>query len=1536
MKPTLRANAAQVAAMLLPFALATAAKAQQPAPFGLDTRPSNTTCLAWDRPNAGASVSFQRVYDQVFSTNPANNLVVLAMPPNDSSYWYFTTRDGLIGRFENTPGVSDWSEVLDFTGTVTVPPDGGLIQLLFHPNYPADPRVFLNYSVAPTGGELADVIISSMETTDGGATFDPSTEVVLVRQSRGTYHQGGFMEFDADGMLMFSLGDGTDQGDPDGHGQNLDDFRGSVLRIDVDSGFPYSIPADNPFAFSGGSPLPEIYAYGFRNPFRGDIDPETQQLWIGDVGFSSWEEVSLVTRGGNHGWNIKEGNHCLSEAYGSCSDPTLIDPVVEYPHTNGNCAVIGGYVYRGTAIPELQGKFVFADYCTSKVSAVDFDDNGNPFEATLLPGGSGLGNIRTFGQDNDGEIYVVTGTQIHKVLPAGAPSASGPPVQLSQTGCFNPLNPTEADPALIPYSINVKLWSDGATKRRWMALPDGATIDVAPDGDFLFPPGTILWKEFTFDGVPVETRAFVRHSDGVWAGYSWEWIGSDAYLLPAGKVKELPNGQSYYFPSRAECLRCHTSVANFSLGPELAQLNRDGVYPQTNRMSNQLATLDHINVLTDDLTTPLEDIPTYAEVTDTHRPITTRARSYLHINCSGCHRGEGVTQAQMDFRFSVSRADMKACNVDPAFGDLGIPGAKILLPGDPLGSIFRMRHASTDPLVRMPPLATSVVNDAAIAMFDEWINSPGVCAPEVDTDGDGAPDDADNCVNVPNPNQSDIDQDGVGDRCDPDQGGETDLDGDGLTENEELALGTDPNNPDTDGDGTSDGDEVNAGTDPLDPTSFPVPPDPSLLARYEFSTNGGATVPDSSGNGNDASCTPGVTCPAFTAVDGQGPGACDFSGDGNYIELPNESAFDFTTQFSASLWMKSSNPPNSWAQLIGKGDSAWGIERQMSTNRVSFTTFAPSPDNMVGSTNVFDGQWHHIAVVYDGSQKILYVDGRVDAQKAYSQTVSTNNLNVRLGYNTEYPVGQYDGLLDDVRIYDRPLSPAEVLALMVPGEPPSVIIDTPATGSLFNAGQIVTFSASGMDPEDGALPDAAFAWEVVLTNGGSTGTVLTLDGASAGSFGVPVNGLAVTGDLQYEIRVTVTDSDGLTATDSVVLDPARVTLTFDTVPSGRVLYLDGTPGGTPFALDSLAGYQHEIEAPDAGAGNTLFSFASWSDGGAQTHTINAPGASMSFIATYDVTELDPAQDQDADGLLNGFELQFGFDPFDPTDANLDSDGDSLTNLEEQGFATDPTQADTDGDGLDDGEELAIGTDPNDLDTDGDTFLDGEEVAAGTDPLDPASFPDNTDPDLVAWYTFSSNGAGTIDDASGNGRSGTCSPGGTCPAFVMSDGRPPGCYDFAGDGNYIELQNESAFDFTTRFSVSLWMSSSNPQNAWAQLIGKGDSAWAIERQMATNRVSFTTFAPSPDNMVGSTNVFDGQWHHLAVVYDGTQKILYVDGQVDAQKAYSATVNTNNVSVRLGYNSEYSSGQYDGLLDDVRIFSRPLSSSEVQQIRAEATQ
>jgi len=773
-------------AWLLVFAAVVHVEAAE-APVGLDSRPVNTTCLAFDRPNTNASVELQ----QVFPSLPIAKVVLLTQPAGDSSYWYFARFDGIIGRFANTPGVSSWDTVLDLSeasgsGKVALASDGGFIQLVFHPNYPTDPRVFVNYSTTGTHGEDIDIIVSSFEMLPGGIVIDELSEVILITQPRGAFHQGGFMSFGLDGLLYLGLGDGTDQSDPTNRAQDLTDFRGSILRIDVDSvpfGEVYSIPPDNPYAdnprcgpVGNSSPCPEIFAPGFRNPFRGDIDSVTGDIWVGDVGFGSHEEIDKVIKGGNYGWNVYEGTLCV-EYSGNCADTSLIEPVVEYSHADGQCAVIGGYVYRGNTISELQGRYLFADYCTSKVSAVQYDNDGNPFEEILLPGGSGIGQILTFARDSDGELYVVTGSKIYKIVDKSGGGDESAPATLSQTGCFVATEPTIPASGLIPYDLNSALWSDGAEKRRWMALAEGTTVNIDADGDFLFPAGTILVKEFAYDGVPHETRLLVHHLDGIWVGYSYEWRadGSDADLLPAGKVKVLPSGHTWTYPSRAECVRCHTDIANSSLGPELAQLNRQYIYPSSGVQANQLETLAHIGMFDAALPDSVGNLPKLPQIDDESQSVDLRARAYLHANCSMCHQPGGTGQGPEDFRYYVAGVDMGALNELPTQNDFGIVDARLLSPGHPEKSIISYRMHSLE-LGRMPPLGTAVVDQQGTDLIDRWIRS-GLGFGVPDSDGDELADNLDNCILDANgplmPDsggnvQLDTDGDGFGNLCDPD------------------------------------------------------------------------------------------------------------------------------------------------------------------------------------------------------------------------------------------------------------------------------------------------------------------------------------------------------------------------------------------------------------------------------------------------------------------------------------------------------------------------------------------------------------------------------------------------------------------------------------------------------------------------------------------------------------------------------------------------------------------------------------------------
>jgi uncharacterized repeat protein (TIGR03806 family) len=702
---------------------------------GLDTRPSNTTCLAWDRPSADDTISLTRYTNLSF-----NQPVAMLQAPNDSSRWFVVQKEGAVKTF-STSNPTAPTDFIDITSRVDPENEQGLLGMAFAPSFPTDPRVFLSY-VNTDSGRVSR--ISAFRTLNGGTTLDPGTEQVLLtvnQPATESNHKGGNISFSPnDGMRLYiGLGDGGGGGDAHpngGNGQNTNVMLGKMLRIDVGTdplGTTYTIPTDNPFANNAKCPAggrsspscPEIFAWGFRNPWRWSFDRVNGDLWVADVGQNLWEEVDQVTIGKNYGWRCREGAHDYDTSVGCNGGYT--DPLAEYGHSVGT-SITGGYVYRGTQSTGLVGRFLFGDFGSGRIFAWIAEAAASPREPTQLLDTS-LG-ISSFGQANDGELYVVdiNGGTLHHINFTAGPVTNPAPGKLSETGCVVASNPQQAAPGMIPYAINAPFWSDGATKERWLALPDGQSITVRTDGDWDFPNRSVLMKSFRVGTRLIETRLLMRHPDGTWGGFTYEWNAqqTDATLLEGGADRDLGNGQIWRFPSESQCLDCHTSAANRALGPETAQLNRTLAYAQTNRTANELITLSHIGMLSPPITTSATQ-PSMPDPADTTASLTNRARAYLHTNCAQCHRPGGPTGISMDLRYTTALNATNACNAMPTAGDLGIgANARLIAPGNAANSIIvgRANRRDSD---GMPPLGSNRVDTDGVALLTQWINSLTGC-----------------------------------------------------------------------------------------------------------------------------------------------------------------------------------------------------------------------------------------------------------------------------------------------------------------------------------------------------------------------------------------------------------------------------------------------------------------------------------------------------------------------------------------------------------------------------------------------------------------------------------------------------------------------------------------------------------------------------------------------------------------------------------------------------------------------------------------
>jgi len=291
---------------------------------------------------------------------------------------------------------------LDISQRISSGGERGLLGLAFHPDFPTDPRFFVNYT--DTSG---DTSVSSFVVDPANPDrADPGSEVRLLFIAQPfANHNGGALAFGPDGFLYISTGDGGSGGDPLGNGQSLETLLGKILRIDVDKtegDRAYAVPADNPFVGQAGA-LPEIFVFGMRNPWRMSFDRANGDLWIGDVGQNSWEEIDVVrsgTSGQNFGWNLMEGDHCFQPAEG-CEEPSLVPPVTEYGRDEGT-TVIGGPVYRGSEQPALVGGYVFADFGSRRFWLIDAASDGPTEPVLALENGP---NVASFGEDEAGEIY---------------------------------------------------------------------------------------------------------------------------------------------------------------------------------------------------------------------------------------------------------------------------------------------------------------------------------------------------------------------------------------------------------------------------------------------------------------------------------------------------------------------------------------------------------------------------------------------------------------------------------------------------------------------------------------------------------------------------------------------------------------------------------------------------------------------------------------------------------------------------------------------------------------------------------------------------------------------------------------------------------------------------------------------------------------------------------------------------------------------------------------------------------------------------
>ncbi len=720
--------------------------------------------------------------------------ITVIAQPNSPKLLFLTQSypygDTVLRRVDDRPDAKDAEILLEMKGTG--------YSLAFDPHFAENGYLYMGWNGVGSNQKKQSMITRYTMSRKAPYNLDKNSATTIIAwDSDG--HNGAALCFGLDGMLYITSGDGTSDSDRNIVGQDGSKITAKVLRIQLSNQAPaqktessgkneskknysihYSIPSDNPF-LGNKDFCPETWAYGLRNPWRMTVDAKTGQIWVGNNGQDLWEQIYLIRKGENYGWSVYEGSKPFYQNRKLGPTPVTF-PVLEHHHSEAR-SITGGLVYYGKRFPDLQGWYIYGDYSTGRIWAARHD--GKKITGHRLLAKTRL-QITGFGLDSQGEILICDhlgqGKGGFYTLEPNPEKSTADlfPKKLSQSGLFRDISKHEMMPGIIPYSVNAPFWSDGAYKERWMALPgEDPVIGFTRSRGWNFPDKTVIVKSFALEmeeGNPhsrrwIETR-FLTKQGSEWFGYSYQWnsaqtdanlvesIGMDReFVIKTGNENRI---QKWHYPSRAECMVCHSRAANWVLGLCELQLNKEHNY---NGISDhQFRTLEHLGLLQVDWQSETQEaikkelrakgmtekaINTYldqqwgtrdqrlsspgkmlsfsldkysklVDPADHKQDIGLRARSFLHANCSSCHVEAGGGNSKIDLEFTTSLEKMLILDQSPSHHTFALPNARLVAPGHPESSVLLHRIAQRREGF-MPPLATYAVDPVATQVIQDWI-----------------------------------------------------------------------------------------------------------------------------------------------------------------------------------------------------------------------------------------------------------------------------------------------------------------------------------------------------------------------------------------------------------------------------------------------------------------------------------------------------------------------------------------------------------------------------------------------------------------------------------------------------------------------------------------------------------------------------------------------------------------------------------------------------------------------------------------------